>query len=219
MTPVPVDRQQPDTSAAREAEIREWASGTFSDGKPHIPANVPSYTRDLLAMLEERDRTAGRLQREIDDNRLGRLTLAKDLVSLQRGEPVETALAAGVESRLRESTSDLTAARAESAELRRKLDAVGRLATTAREWRDAKTELPDTDRDVLLSGPGQRVIFGWYDWLAGFFRADDNSRVSFTHWMPVPSPPGPSAERMPPELRGEPAEAKVTPERGEKEET
>jgi len=44
---------RPTTTPTREAEIRAWAAGKFSDGTPHIPEDVASFTRDLLAMLDE----------------------------------------------------------------------------------------------------------------------------------------------------------------------
>lgn len=42
----------PDISAEREAEIRAFASGVWPNGDAKIPAGVPSFTRDLLAMLD-----------------------------------------------------------------------------------------------------------------------------------------------------------------------
>ncbi len=44
MTPSPTQR---------EVGIREWAAGSYSDGKPHIPDGAASFTRDLLALLDQ----------------------------------------------------------------------------------------------------------------------------------------------------------------------
>ena len=42
-----------DTSAEREQEIRDYAAGSWPDGSRKIPDGVPSFTRDLLGMLDE----------------------------------------------------------------------------------------------------------------------------------------------------------------------
>ena len=36
----------------REREIRDWAAGSYPDGKPHIPDGCESFTRDLLDIID-----------------------------------------------------------------------------------------------------------------------------------------------------------------------
>ena len=36
----------------REREIRDWAAGSYPDGKPHIPDGCESFTRDLLVIID-----------------------------------------------------------------------------------------------------------------------------------------------------------------------
>ena len=36
----------------REREIRDWAAGSYPDGKPHIPEGCESFTRDLLDIID-----------------------------------------------------------------------------------------------------------------------------------------------------------------------
>ncbi len=46
-------RREPDTSEARLAVIDNWAEGSYPDGKPHIPEDCESFTRDLLAIIRK----------------------------------------------------------------------------------------------------------------------------------------------------------------------
>ncbi len=55
-----------DTSPEREREIRAFASGKWPDGSPKIPAGVSSFTRDLLAMLDDARQVADDLRTDFD---------------------------------------------------------------------------------------------------------------------------------------------------------
>lgn len=39
-------------SPERIAEIRAWAAGEYPDGRKHIPEDVESFTRDLIAEID-----------------------------------------------------------------------------------------------------------------------------------------------------------------------
>ncbi len=66
-------------------------------------------------------------------------------------------------------------------------------------WRRVEDELPQPYNTVLVYGPQAPVVFAYYvdgaqyyrggQWYrVGTCRADD-TRITVTHWMPLPEPP------------------------------